>query len=90
MEALTELVSIPAIVVICYLVAETIKTTKLDNKYLPAICGICGGILGVVAMFLMPDFPASDYMTAVAIGIVSGLAATGANQVFKQITGDKK
>jgi hypothetical protein len=33
----------------------------------------------------MPDFPATDYMTAVAVGIVSGLAATGVNEAVKHI-----
>lgn len=33
----------------------------------------------------MPDYPAKDYITGVAVGIVSGLAATGVNQVFKQL-----
>jgi len=38
----------------------------------------------------MPDYPAQDYITAVAVGIVSGLAATGVNQVYKQLTGGKE
>ena len=37
-------------------------------------------------MFLMADFPAGDFLTATAVGIVSGLAATGANQIGKQLT----
>ena len=36
-------------------------------------------------MRIMPDFPATDYITAVAVGIVSGLAATGVNQIGKQL-----
>lgn len=32
----------------------------------------------------MVDFPAADPLTALAVGIVSGLAATGADQVVKQ------
>lgn len=76
---------IAAITVICYLAAECIKATVLDNKWLPVVCGVLGGALGIVAMFIMPDFPGGDYITAVAIGIVSGLAATGANQIGKQL-----
>lgn len=76
----------PAIVVICYLVAQGVKATSLNNKWLPVICGALGGVLGVIAMWLVPDYPAGDYMTAVAVGIVSGLAATGVNQVYKQLT----
>lgn len=76
---------IAAITVICYLAAECIKATALDNKWLPVVCGVLGGALGIAAMFIMPDFPGGDYITAVAIGIVSGLAATGANQIGKQL-----
>lgn len=78
--------AIPVITVICFLVAEAVKATALDNKWLPIICGAFGGALGVVAMFIMPEFPAKDYLTAIAIGIVSGLAATGAHQVYKQLS----
>lgn len=78
---------VAAIVVICYLLAEAIKATKLDNKWLPVLCGVFGGVLGVAAMLIMPDYPANDYITAVAVGIVSGLAATGADQIAKQLSG---
>lgn len=78
--------SVAAITVICYLAAEGIKATSLDNKWLPVICGVVGGILGVVSMYVMPDFPAKDIVTSVAVGIVSGLAATGANQIYKQLS----
>lgn len=74
-----------AITVICYLAAMAVKATEVDNKWLPVICGVIGAILGVVGMFYMPGFPATDIITAVAIGIVSGLAATGADQVHKQL-----
>ena len=77
--------SVAAITVICYLAAQGIKTTSLDNKWLPVICGTLGGILGVVALYVMPDFPAKDILTAIAVGIVSGLAATGAHQIYKQL-----
>lgn len=76
---------IAAITVICYLVAELIKVWEVYNKWIPTVCGVLGGCLGVVALFIMPEFPAVDYITAIAIGIVSGLAATGANQVVKQL-----
>lgn len=76
---------VAAITVICFLAAQAIKATPLDNKWLPVICGVLGGILGVVGSKVMPDFPASDILTAIAIGIVSGLAATGAHQIYKQM-----
>jgi len=78
--------AIPVITIIVFLAVEAVKATPLDNKWLPVIAGGFGGILGVVAMMVMPEFPATDPLTAIAIGIVSGLAATGAHQVYKQLT----
>lgn len=79
--------AVVAITVITYLIGMGCKAwEKLDNKFIPVICGFVGAILGVVGMYTMPDFPAKDILNAVAIGIVSGLASTGANQVKKQLS----
>lgn len=78
--------SVAGITVICYLVAQVVKATALNNKWLPILCGAAGAVLGVVGLYTMPGFPAEDVVTAVAVGIVSGLAATGANQVYKQLS----
>lgn len=77
--------SVATITVICYLIGDIVKVTGLDNKFIPAIVGVFGGILGVVGMRVMAEFPAQDILTAIAVGIVSGLAATGADQMIKQI-----
>lgn len=74
-----------AIVVICYLVGLLVKATPIKDELIPVIVGACGGILGVAGMYVIPNFPATDIMNAIAIGIVSGLASTGVNQVYKQI-----
>jgi predicted tellurium resistance membrane protein TerC len=79
------IVAIPVITVICYLIAEAIKATALDTKWLPVICGFIGAILGVVALYVSPEItPATDILTAIAIGIVSGFASTGIHQAFHQ------
>ena len=78
--------SVVAITVIAYLVGMGWKAVdSLDDKYIPVVCGFIGAILGIVAMYTMPDFPAKDVTNAIAIGIVSGLASTGANQIGKQL-----
>lgn len=77
--------SVAAITVLCYLAAQGLKATSIDNKWLPAICGALGGVLGVAGMYVMPEFPAADIITAAAVGVVSGFAATGVNQMYKQI-----
>jgi hypothetical protein len=69
--------SVAAISVIAWLIGEVVKLSPLDNKWIPVVCGFAGGILGVVGMRIMPEFPATDVMTAVAVGIVSGLAEEG-------------
>lgn len=81
--------SVAAITVICYLVGLIVKATPYNNNaIIPVVCGLVGGLLGVACLVLaVPDFPASDPVTAVAVGIVSGLAATGVNQAAKQLSG---
>ena len=82
--------SVAAITVICYLVGLVVKATPWNNdQYIPIACGLVGGILGGVGLYLgLPDYPAADPLTAVAVGIVSGLAATGIDQVKKQLIGE--
>lgn len=76
---------VAAITVACYLIGLIVKASPLNSKWIPIICGACGAVLGIVGMTLMPDFPANDYITAAAVGIVSGFAATGINQISKQL-----
>lgn len=77
-----------AIVVITYLIGLAVKRIKaINDEWIPVIVGVAGGILGVVGMYVIPDFPAKDVLNAVAVGIVSGLASTGVNQAYKQLKG---
>lgn len=59
----------------------------IDDEWIPVIVGVSGGILGVIGMYVIPDFPAHDILNAIAVGIVSGLASTGVNQAYKQLKG---
>ena len=76
---------VAAITVIAWLLGEVAKASRLDNKWIPIVCGVAGGLLGLLGMAVMPAFPAEDVITALAVGIVSGLAATGADQIIKQM-----
>lgn len=77
--------SVAAITVIAYLIGAGCKAAeKVKDSWIPVICGVVGGVLGVAGLYVMPDFPASDIVTAIAVGIVSGFAATGINQIYKQ------
>lgn len=83
---ITQMGTVLAIVVICYLIGLGAKASeKFKDNYIPVLVGAVGGILGIVGMYVIKDFPANDVLNAIAVGIVSGLASTGANQVYKQI-----
>ena len=82
-------IAFPAIVVICYLAGATLKAINNEvlDKFIPVICGFIGGALGVIVFLTIPGYiPAENWLMALAIGIVSGFASTGINQVYKQFT----
>ena len=80
--------SVAAITVICYLVGLCVKAVPgVEDKYIPICCGVAGAALGVAGLYLgLPDVPAADPVTALAVGIGSGLAATGINQMATQLS----
>lgn len=80
------IVNVVAITVIVYIIGLGVKATKIDNRWIPVLCGVLGMGLGVAALYLgIPDFPAGDPLTAAAVGGASGLAATGIDQAAKQL-----
>lgn len=82
----TQVSTVVAIVVITYLIGLGTKAIpQIKDNFIPIIVGIAGGILGVVGMYVIPDFPATDVLNAIAVGIVSGLSSTGVNQIYKQV-----
>lgn len=76
---------VAAITAITYVIGLLVKASTLRNKWIPIICAASGAVLGIVGLFVMPDFPAADVISAAAVGIVSGLAATGLDQTVKQV-----
>lgn len=86
---MTEYTNVGAIMVICYLIGMMLHNVpKLDNKWIPCIVGIVGAILGIIGWKVIQAYPADNILDAIAVGIVSGLASTGANQVIKQLKKD--
>lgn len=83
---ITSVSTVVAIVVITYLIGLGTKAIPhIKDNYIPIIVGFTGGILGVIGMYVIPDFPANDILNAIAVGIVSGLSSTGVNQIYKQV-----
>lgn len=77
--------TVSGITVICYVVGMACKASEhVKDELIPVIMAVIGGALGVVGMYIMPDFPVHDIINALAVGAVSGLAATGAHQAYKQ------
>lgn len=94
MENLIQTASVPAIVAIVYVLIEGYKAIVNGKanclRFIPLIAAVAGAVLGVVAFYLAPNIIlAKDVFTAILVGGASGLAATGTNQIFKQLSKDK-
>lgn len=83
---ISNLVTVVPIVAICYFLGIGVKAFKIKSRFIPIITGSFGAVLGVLGYFTMSSFPASDLVTAIAIGIISGLASTGFKETLKTIT----
>ena len=59
--------SVAAISISCFIFGLAWKTSPLPDKWIPLLCGVIGGGLGVPAMRVMAEFPAADPITAVAV-----------------------
>ena len=78
---------VPVIAGLCYGVGLWYKACpKIKDELIPALEATTGAIFGAIAYFLHVSWlEAGDILTALFIGVGSGLAATGANQIVKQI-----
>ena len=91
MENYLELVSVPAIAAVVYWVINLIKYCVGENekfmRFIPLIATGLGITCGVICFFCIPSIiPADNVLIAIVIGGASGLTATGANQIIKQLT----
>lgn len=74
---------------VCFLIGAGLKAIGNEtlDKFIPFLCGLFGGILGIVAFLTIPNFiPAENWLMALYVGVGSGLMATGAHQIYKQFT----
>lgn len=77
-----------SIVIIAYAVAEAVKVTPLNNKYIPMVVSFVGAIVAVLAKATNQLFLDTNWVDSIAIGISSGLASVGLNQWKKQFSGE--
>ena len=85
-----EYISIPSIVVLCYLAGEFVKLitkkNELVKRLMPVTVGILGAILGALIFIYYPTYiMVNTIFEAMALGVISGLASTGSNQILKQL-----
>ena len=86
-----EIAAVPVIVVIVYVfmaIYRKIVEGKAEvwTNLIPLWAGLLGAVLGIVGYWAAPDLiPADNFVVALAVGLVSGLGATGINQVGKQL-----
>lgn len=91
MENAYEIAAVPVIVVIVYVfmaIYRKIVEGKAEvwTNLIPLWAGLLGAVLGIVGYWAAPDLiPADNFVVALAVGLVSGLGATGINQVGKQL-----
>ena len=95
MEQYLELISVPAIAAVVYWVINLIKYTVGENetfkRFIPLIATALGIVCGVICFYAVPSVvPAENLIVAIVIGGASGLSATGANQIIKQLTKNDK
>ena len=86
-----DFITVPIIVSVVYggltLLKKAVGNSEKVLRFLPLIAAFLGAVLGIIAFFAMPEImPATNAFVALLIGGASGLAATGTNQVFKQLS----
>ena len=72
--------TIAIITAFCYSVAELYKLTTWNTKFIPVMCALIGTALGTLGYYFVPEFPGSDLLESLIIGLASGLAATGTHE----------
>jgi hypothetical protein len=91
MKNMFDIVFVPLIIVTVYWIMNLYKyIVKHKEKYvrlIPVLAAPLGAILGVTLFFAAPELmPAKNVVMAFMIGGASGLAATGTDQIFKQMS----
>ena len=85
-----EVISVPTIAAVVYWIINLIKYAVGENetfkRFIPIIATVLGAIFGVVCFYAIPSIvPAENILVAIVVGGASGLTATGANQIIKQL-----
>ena len=71
--------------VICYLVGELLKKTKLKNNYIPLIIGGVGIIIAIIYCGFEVGWSFNGIVTSAVQGLLCAAASTYIHQVIKQL-----
>ena len=88
---MTEITTIPALAAIVYTIIDIAKTAlggdERFKRFIPLSACVLGAGCGVVAFYCVPGvMETENLLVALILGAASGLSATGANQIGKQLT----
>ena len=91
MTNFTDITTIPALAAIVYTIIDIAKTAlggdERFKRFIPLIACLLGAGCGVVAFYCVPGvMETENLLVALVLGAASGLSATGANQIGKQLT----
>ena len=78
-----------AITAIAFFVGFVIKQTPLPDKWIPVFTLATGAGLGLMCFYGGVEDYAVNVVEGIARGIVSGAAATGIHQIWRQLGGNK-
>ena len=80
---------LPGLVIATYILVEICKAlflkTDKSRKHIPLIAAVIGVAAAIVIFIFWPDMIyCSNILEAIAMGGMSGFAATGCNQLYKK------
>lgn len=85
---------LPGLVIIIYILVEISKKIFLKTderrKHIPLIAAIIGVVTSIIIFYVKPDIiNCGNVLEAIAMGGMSGFAATGCNQLYKKYSNFK-
>lgn len=100
LEALAQVCSIPLMLIIIYAILAIYRkiigdTPSVWHKLIPLWAALLGMVMGMFVYTVFPEIiPVTSLFTAVILGLITGLATTGLNQLLrvfdKDTTNSKK
>ena len=72
------------LVAVLYFVGMGLKTSNVDDKYIPAILGVAGVVMATLYTVAVAGFDAMAIFTGISQGVICAGVAVYVNQIIKQ------